>query len=106
MPKYLIERTIPGAGGLSDQQLADISRTSVNVLARMDGRAQWIQSYVADDKIVCIYLATDPEAIREHGAAGGFPVDAIHRVVTMIDPATAEPGRTQPSGASASVSAR
>ena len=100
MPKYLIERTIPGAGGLSDEELADISRTSVNVLARMDGRAQWIQSYVADDKIVCIYLATDPEAIREHGAAGGFPVDAIHRVVTMIDPATAESDRSNAEPAS------
>lgn len=93
MPKYLIERTIPGAGALTDEQLVDISRTSVGVLAVMNGRAQWIQSYVTDDKIVCIYLATDPDAIREHGLAGGFPVDAIHRVASIIDPATAEPAR-------------
>ena len=103
MPKYLIERTIPGAGSLSDEQLAEISRTSVNVLARMDGRAQWIQSYVADDKIVCVYYATDPEAIREHGAAGGFPVDAIHRVVTMIDPTTAEAAQDEPDRAPVSA---
>lgn len=93
MPKYLIERTIPGAGALTDEQLADISRTSVGVLAAMDGRAQWMHSYVADDKIFCVYLATDPEALREHGAAGGFPVDSIYRIGTVIDPTTAEPAR-------------
>lgn len=94
MPKYLIERTIPGAGALTAEQLVDISRTSVAVLSGMGDRAQWIQSYVADDKIFCIYLATDPDAIREHGLAGGFPVDSIHRVATTIDPATAEQPRT------------
>jgi len=93
MPKYLIERTIPGAGALTDEQLADISRTSVGVLTGMGGRAQWVQSYVTEDKIICIYLATDPEAIREHGAAGGFPVDSIQRVAATIDPTTADPAR-------------
>jgi hypothetical protein len=90
MHKYLIERSIPGAGYLNGAQLADISRTSVNVLADMSGRAQWIESYVTDDKIFCVYLANDPEALREHGAAGGFPVDAIYRIGTVIDPTTAE----------------
>lgn len=93
MPKYLIERTVPGAGALSSAELEDISRTSVAVLAGMSGRAQWVESFVTEDKITCIYHAVDPEAIREHGAAGGFPVDAIHQVMAIIDPATAEPAR-------------
>ena len=93
MPKYLIERTVPGAGAMTDAELAELSRTSVAVLGDMGGRAQWLESYVTEDKITCVYLATDPEALREHGARGGFPVDSIQRVATIIDPSTAEPAR-------------
>jgi len=88
MPKYVIERNLPGAGKLSTAELAAISTKSNEVLATMAPRAQWLQSYVTDDKIFCVYVATDPETIREHARAGGFPVDAIHLVGTVIDPST------------------
>lgn len=90
MPKYLIERELPGAGRLSTDELQAISRKSVDVLAGMTPRAQWLQSYVTDDHIFCVYLADDPEALREHGRCGGFPVTNIRRVQTMIDATTAE----------------
>lgn len=90
MPKYLIERELPGAGKLSADELQAISQTSVEVLAGMAPRAQWLQSYVTDDHIFCVYLADDAEAVREHGRCGGFPVTNIHRVRTMIDATTAE----------------
>jgi hypothetical protein len=90
MNRYLIERTIPGAGRLSNDELRAISQKSVGVLADMAPRAQWVQSFVTDDKIVCVYLGEDEAAIREHGACGGFPVDAVHRVHSVIDPMTAE----------------
>lgn len=90
MPKYLIERELPGAGELSGDELQAISQKSVEVLAGMAPRAQWLQSYVTDDHIFCIYLADDPEAVREHARCGGFPVTNIHRVRTMIDATTAE----------------
>ena len=90
MNRYLIERTIPGAGRLSNDELQAISQKSVEVLSTMAPRAQWVQSYVTDDKIVCVYLAEDEAAVREHGTCGGFPVDAVHRVLTVIDPMTAE----------------
>jgi hypothetical protein len=90
MPKYLIERELPGAGQLSGDELQAISRKSVEVLAGMAPRAQWVQSYVTDDHIFCVYLADDPEAVREHAAAGGFPVTAIRRVHDVIDPITAD----------------
>jgi hypothetical protein len=89
MNRYLIERTIPGAGRLSAAELQGISQKSVGVLADMAPRAQWVQSFVTDDKITCIYLAEDEAAVREHGACGGFPVDAVHLVGAVIDPTTA-----------------
>ncbi len=91
MHRYVIERTLPGAGRLSPDELQAISQKSVEVLAGMAPRAQWIQSFVTDDKIFCVYLAEDEAAAREHGQCGGFPVDAVYQVRTVIDPLTAEP---------------
>ncbi len=90
MPKYVIERDVPGAGDLTADQLTGISKKSVEVLTEMSPRAQWLESFVTDDKLFCVYIADDPEAIREHAARGGFPVTAVHRVSTVIDPTTAE----------------
>jgi hypothetical protein len=90
MPKYLIERELPDAGSLTDDDLQAIAHKSNEVLAGMAPRAQWLQSYVADDHLFCVYIADDPEAVREHGRCGGFPVTTIHRVRRVIDPATAE----------------
>ena len=92
MPKYVIERELPGAGSLSPEELAAISARSNEVLTGLHGRAQWLHSYVADDRIICLYVADGPEAIREHGRTGPFPVTALHRVVEVIDPTTAERG--------------
>ena len=90
MPKYVIERSIPGAGTLSPDELCGISATSNSVLMSMGGRAQWVQSFVTDDKIYCVYIAEDADAVREHAAAGGFPADVVAQVQTVIDPTTAE----------------
>ena len=90
MPKYVIERDLQGAGQLSAGELCAVSAKSVEVLATMPDRAQWLQSYVTDDKLFCVYIADDPEAIREHASKGGFPVTAIHRVTSVIDPTTAD----------------
>jgi hypothetical protein len=90
MPKYVIERELPGAGQLSSEELHAISAKSNSVLTDMKGRAQWLQSYVTDDKIYCVYRADDEDAVREHGSAGGFPVTAISRVSAGIDPSTGE----------------
>lgn len=90
MPKYLIERDLAGAGNLTGDELQVVSQKSNEVLSGMPDRAQWLQSYVTDDKLFCVYVAEDPEAIREHAAKGGFPVTAIHRVGAIIDPATGE----------------
>ncbi len=89
MPRYVIERHLPGAGSLSEQELSDIARTSVDVLAGLSGRAQWLQSYVTDDKLFCVYIADGPASIEEHAATGGFPCDAVHAVRRVIDPTTA-----------------
>lgn len=91
MPKFVIERTLPGAGNLTDDELTAISQKSCDVLSGMQGRAQWLESFVTEDKIFCLYIAEDADAIREHGQAGGFPVDAVHRVKAVIDPTTAIP---------------
>ncbi len=90
MPKYVIERKIPGAGTFSADQLRDISCKSNEVLAGMAPRAQWQQSYVTEDKIYCVYIADDPEAVLEHASRGGFPADTVARVAAVIDPATAD----------------
>ncbi len=90
MPKYVIEREIPGAGDLSKEELQGISQTSCNVLNDMGPRIQWVQSYVTDDKIYCTYIAPDQEAIRRHAEQGGFPANNISEVKAIIDPTTAE----------------
>lgn len=90
MPKFVIEREIPGAGTLSSDELRGISQTSNGVLATMGGRAQWVQSYVTDDKVYCVYVAEDADAVREHARAGGFPADVVSTVRAVIDPTTGE----------------
>jgi len=88
MPKYVIEREIPGAGNLSQQELQIISQKSCNVLAGMGPQIQWMQSYVTSDKIYCVYLAPDEAAVREHARRGGFPANRISEVKSMINPTT------------------
>jgi hypothetical protein len=90
MPKYVIEREIPGAGNLTPEQLKSISQTSCGVLRNMSPEINWIHSYVTDDKIYCIYQAPNEEMIREHANKGGFPANSIKQVSAVIDPATAE----------------
>ena len=90
MPKFLIEREIPGAGKLSGQELQAISQTSCGVLQKMGPQIQWIQSYVTGDKVYCVYIAPNEEMIREHASQGGFPANRISEVKSVIDPTTAE----------------
>lgn len=90
MPKFVIEREIPGAGNLSVQELHAISQKSCAVLDSMGPKIQWIQSYVTDDKIYCVYIAPSVEEVREHARQGGFPANVISRVHAVIDPTTAE----------------
>ena len=90
MPKYVIERDLPGAGTLSGEEFQAISQKSVEVLDSMAGRAQWLESYVTDDKLFCVYIAADEATVQEHANGGGFPCNAVRRVRTMIDPTTAE----------------
>lgn len=90
MPKYVIERTVPGAGSMSSAELRDISAQSVKVLADLGPEIQWQHSYVTGDKLFCVYTARDEDLIREHGRCGGFPVDAVQRVASVIEPVTAE----------------
>jgi hypothetical protein len=90
MPKYIIERDIPGAGKLSAVDLKAISQKSCGVLRDMGVQIQWVQSYVTDDKIYCVYVAPDEEAVRKHAALGGFPANRVSRVAAVIDPTTAE----------------
>ena len=90
MPKFVIEREIPGAGKLSREQLQAISQKSCSVLRGMGPQIQWLESYVTDDKIYCIYIAPDEAAVRRHAAEGGFPANRISQVRTTIDPTTSE----------------
>jgi len=90
VPKYVIERDIPGAGSLSPEQLKGISQTSCGVLSSMGPEIQWVQSYVTGDKIYCVYIAPSEELVREHAAKGGFPADRVSEVTVIIDPTTAE----------------
>lgn len=90
MPKYIIEREIPGAGNLSPEELQGASKTSCGVLQEMGPQIQWVQSYVTDDKIYCVYIAPNEEAVKEHAEKGGFPANSISVVKAMIDPTTAE----------------
>lgn len=89
MPKFVIERDIPGAGSLSAADLKGISQKSCGVLKGLPA-VQWVQSYVTDDKIYCVYIAPDEHAVREHARQGGFPANAVSRIRTVIDPTTAE----------------
>ena len=90
MPKFVIEREIPGAGRLSQDELRAVSQKSCGVLRGMGPQIQWIHSYVTDDKIYCIYLAPDEASVREHAKQGGFPANRVSRVMSVIEPVTAE----------------
>lgn len=90
MPKYVIEREIPGAGQLSAAEVKGIAETSCNVLRGMGPEIQWVHSYVAEDKIYCVYIAPNEEIIREHARQGGFPANSVSQVSTIMDPTTAE----------------
>jgi hypothetical protein len=90
MPKYVIEREIPEAGKLSPEELHGISQKSCGVLRELGPQVQWVQSYVTDDKIYCVYIAPDAESVREHAERGGFPANSVAEVKSMIDPTTAE----------------
>ncbi len=90
MPKYVIERDIPGAGNLSPQDLRAISQKSCSVLNKLGPQIQWLHSYVTDDKVYCVYLAPNEEMVREHARQGGFPANRISKVKLVIDPTTAE----------------
>ena len=90
MPKYVIEREIPGAGKLSSTELQGISAKSCGVLRDLGPSIQWVESYVTDDKVYCVYIAPNEAMVREHASQGGFPANAVSQVRTMIDPTTAE----------------
>lgn len=90
MPKFVIEREIPGAGKLSAQELQGISRKSCGVLQEMGAKIQWDHSYVTMDKIYCVYIAENEAMVREHAQQGGFPCNSVSEVLTVIDPTTAE----------------
>mgnify|MGYP001821162252 FL=1 len=90
MPKYLIEREIPGAGNLSAEELNGISQKSCSVLNNLGPKIQWVHSYVTDDKIYCVYIAPDADLVREHADQGGFPANSVSEIKSMIDPTTAE----------------
>lgn len=90
MPKYVIERDIPGAGKLSEQELQAISQKSCSVLNKMGPQIQWLQSYVTGDKIYCVYIAENEAQVREHAQQGGFPANRVSEVISVIDPTTAE----------------
>ena len=90
MPKYVIEREIPGAGKLSTADLHAVSQKSCSVLQNLGPQIQWVHSYVTGDKIYCIYISPNEEMIREHASQGGFPANRISEIKTIIDPTTAE----------------
>ncbi len=93
MPKYIIEREIPGAGTLTPDQLQAISQKSCSVLNELGPQIQWVESYVTDDKVYCVYIAPNEAMIRDHANRGGFPANRISEIRTVIDPTTAEVGR-------------
>ncbi|HEY9516327.1 MAG TPA: DUF4242 domain-containing protein [Gemmatimonadaceae bacterium] len=90
MPRYLIERNIPNVGQLSPEELQAISQKSCSVLQGMGPQIQWVQSYVTNDRITCVYIAPNEEMVREHARQGGFPADSVTEVRAIIDPTTAE----------------
>jgi cell division inhibitor SulA len=93
MPKYLIEREIPGAGQMSPQQLQAVAEKSCSVLRNLGPQIQWVHSYVTQDKIYCVYIAPNEQMIREHARQGGFPADRVLQISTVIDPTTSENGQ-------------
>ena len=93
MPKYVIERELPGAGKLSKDELRGISQKSCGVLSELGQSVQWLESFVTDDKIYCVYIAPNEALVRKHAEMGGFPANRVSEVRTMIDPVTAEPAR-------------
>jgi hypothetical protein len=93
MPRYVIERELPGAGKLSSEELHGVARKSCDVLSAMGPQIQWVESFVTGDKIYCIYIAPDEATVREHAKRGGFPATAVNEVASRIDPTTAEPYR-------------
>ncbi len=99
MPTYLIEREIANAAALSTAELQSISQRSCAVLQQLGPSIQWVQSYVTDGKITCVYIAPDAALIREHARLGGFPADRVVEVATIIDPTTAESNATATAGA-------
>ena len=94
MPKYVIEREIPGAGNMSPQGLQSVSQKSCSVLQNLGPQIQWLHSYITGDKIYCIYIAPNEEMVREHAQQGGFPANRISEIKTVIDPTTAEEKET------------
>lgn len=90
MPKYVIEREIPGAGNLTEKELQAISQKSCGVLRNLGPQVQWLHSYVTQDKIYCVYIAPDEHSVREHARQGGFPANRVSEIRTTIDPTTAE----------------
>jgi hypothetical protein len=90
MPKFIIERELPGAGDLGDDQVQGISQKSCQVLGELGPQIQWVESFVTDDKIYCVYIAPNKEMIEKHAQKGGFPANKISKVRRMIDPTTAE----------------
>jgi hypothetical protein len=90
MPKYVIERDLPGAGDLSTQQLREISQKSNKVIADLGPEIHWLHSYVTDDKLYCVYVAPDEDIILEHARCGGFPANKVTKLATMIDPSTGD----------------
>jgi cell division inhibitor SulA len=90
MPKFVIERELPGAGSLKPQELNAISQKSCGVLSKMGPQIQWVHSYVTQDKMYCIYIAPDEKTVREHATQGGFPANRVSEIKAMIDPTTAE----------------
>ncbi len=90
MPKFVIEREIPGAGKLSSKELQEISQKSCGVLRELGPQVQWVHSYVTDDKIYCVYIAPDEKAVRKHAEMGGFPANSVSEIRSVIDPTTAE----------------
>ena len=90
MPKFVIEREIPGVGAMSAQQLQAVSEQSCSVLRNLGPQVQWLHSYVTDNKIYCVYIAPNEELVREHARLGGFPANSVAQVRTVIDPTTAE----------------
>ena len=90
MPKFVIERELPGAGKLSADELRGVAQKSCSVLGNLGPQIQWQESFVTDDKIYCVYIAPNEEMVREHAKQGGFPANAVAKVRTIIDPTTAE----------------